>query len=429
MHFDAAVRHVHRRTRSERSRAVRQRLLTAYEHPDNLIGVLDLRLKRRYDVILIDQGYGGVWVNTVQIFKMLRRKVRTLLISPVKPLFEDDDRGDVLTLEDLRQDWPELSYFSFVHLVRGVIATLKTDLLLISHRSQSLFLFDLVGNQPTVIYCDGFCDPRFALGRAMAPGIRNEALLRELFFVLAASPPSFFGILSDPSKSFALLTMGRRALCAARENWCWGEHQRQVMTAGLPHLNPPPKFVPPFIDTGIFRPSLVDRTKRVLFTTTMHNIDKKGLPELLKVMGRVSKLEVHCVVRQPEHLPKEVRRFGRRIQVQTLPRRRMIEAYHRVWFNCRVSREESSPVSILEAMACELPQIVSPAVARQIPIIEDGTTGFVIDPDDTNGFCRAVRTLLEDPKLRDCMGRACRERVLAYDLHRREDEVLRFVGN
>jgi glycosyltransferase involved in cell wall biosynthesis len=366
-------------------------------------------------------------VNTVQIWKLLRRHVRTLLISPVEPLFNDASDGDVITLERLRRTRPEISYFSFVHLVRSVISSLETKLLLISHRSQSLFLFDLIKRFPSVIYCDGFADSRFALGEALASAATDDDLLRELYFVLSASPPDFFGFLSDLGRSLDLLTIGSKALHGARENWCWGDYQTNVLADAVPSLRDRIRFVPPFTDTSIFDVRKAKRGRHILFTTTMHNIDKKGLPELLRAMGRLPGTRTRCVLRQPERAPRETRKFRDRLTLETLPRPRMIDAYHTAWLNCRVSREESSPVSILEAMACELPQVVSPAVARQIPIIEDGVTGFVVDPDDNDGLCRALRTILGDSALRDRMGRKCRERVLSYDINRRKGEVLRFL--
>ena len=97
----------------------------------------------------------------------------------------------------------------------------------------------------------------------------------------------------------------------------------------------------------------------------------------------------------------------------------MVDLYHTLWLNCRVSREESSPVSVLEAMICELPQIVSPVVAAQIPLLEDGKTGFIVEPDDTKGLVRALRTLLADRKLRDQMGREARRRACDYAYDKR----------
>ena len=107
------------------------------------------------------------------------------------------------------------------------------------------------------------------------------------------------------------------------------------------------------------------------------------------------------------------------MEIGPVTKAEMVRIYHRMWLNCRTSREESSPVSILEAMICELPQIVSPTVAEQIPILEDGETGFIVDPDDTAELVRALRTLLGDAELRDRMGRECRARASTYSFQAR----------
>jgi glycosyltransferase involved in cell wall biosynthesis len=113
--------------------------------------------------------------------------------------------------------------------------------------------------------------------------------------------------------------------------------------------------------------------------------------------------------------------------ISNLAKHEMTELYHKVWLNCRVSREESSPVSILESMICEVPQVTSTVVAKQIPIIQNGKTGFVLEPDDTSGLVRALRTLLANPILRDEMGRECRKRALEYSFDNRVDAFEHFL--
>jgi glycosyltransferase involved in cell wall biosynthesis len=176
----------------------------------------------------------------------------------------------------------------------------------------------------------------------------------------------------------------------------------------------------PFTDPSLFRPEWVERDRTVLFTTTMHNIEKKGFPELIKVMERIPDMRVRCVVRQPDRLPRWPKeRLGARIEIGGVTKEEMVRLYHRVWLNFRASREESSPVSILEAMVCKIPQIVSPAVARQIPFMENEKTGFVVDPDDTKGLVRAVRRILEDPELRDRLGEEAHARAVEHSLEKR----------
>ena len=408
----------------------RDRLSAAYMKPANHIGLAALNLRSHYDFVLIDQGYGGVYVHTVELWKKLRRRWRSLLIAPVEPLFEGRHHDDVLTLERLREHNKAFSYFSFIHLVRAVLQLLTCRLLLVSHRSQSLYYFDLMERQPSIVYCDGYYDSRFRLARDCRFQLDDEsraAITDEMFYVLANGNPDFYGMEASPAINIQVLQAGWFALENASENWCWGKQQTRVMQDTFPDFKKRIRFVPPFINSQLFSRERVHRSPVVLFTTTMHNIEKKGLPELVKAARRMPKLIVDCVVRQPDLLPDIPPSVRRRMNVRTLKKPEMVQRYHEVWLNCRTSREESSPLSILEAMSCEVPQIVSPTVAEQIPLLEDGRTGFVIDPDDTGALVDALKQVLSDRKLRDRLGRECRERVLDYSFEQRQQEFERFL--
>ncbi len=397
-------------------------LKAAFENENSAIGLISVELKPTYDIIVVEQGYGGVYVHTVELLKRLGRRWSCLLLCPEDPLFEDGSGTDIVTLKGIRKRIPDFSYFSFVHLVRTLVRRTPSQLLLLTHRSQSIFLFDVIGTRRTVIYCDGFVDGGFSHARNFKladTAMQRRQALMEVYYIIANGDPNFFGIHPSPNVNYHLLVAGCFAVRDALENWCWGAQQTRNFAQGFPELLERIKFVPPFTDPELFRPELVERDKRVLFTTTMHNIKKKGLPELLRAMHRIGDMRVRCVVRQPQHLPPIPSNLRKRMEISGLTKSEIVVLYHKVWLNCRVSREESSPVSILEAMICEVPQVTSTAVAEQIPIIEDGKTGFVVNPDDTAGLVRGLRRLLADPALRDEMGRECRRRAVSYSLESR----------
>lgn len=76
-----------------------------------------------------------------------------------------------------------------------------------------------------------------------------------------------------------------------------------------------------------------------------------------------------------------------------------------------LSRGEGLPAALLEAMAMELPLVVS----HQPPFDElvDRTYGIFVAEDDPHQVAAAINTLLGDPDRRRAMGEAARARVLA----------------
>jgi len=73
---------------------------------------------------------------------------------------------------------------------------------------------------------------------------------------------------------------------------------------------------------------------------------------------------------------------------------------------------EASPVSILEAMACEKP-VVATRVGSVPETVLDGWTGFLVPPGDAEQAAGRTLALLQDPKRAAAFGRAGREQVIA----------------
>lgn len=71
------------------------------------------------------------------------------------------------------------------------------------------------------------------------------------------------------------------------------------------------------------------------------------------------------------------------------------------------SHVEANPVSILEALSCEVP-VVATRVGSVSETVLPGQTGFLVDPGDCQGLADRWRELLADPHGRRSMGEAGR---------------------
>jgi glycosyltransferase involved in cell wall biosynthesis len=69
-------------------------------------------------------------------------------------------------------------------------------------------------------------------------------------------------------------------------------------------------------------------------------------------------------------------------------------------------------IALLEAAATGLPVVASPFAGATVDLVEDGVTGFVVDPDDTAAWARALAGLARDPELRRSLGARGHEATL-----------------
>ncbi|GBR75425.1 glycosyl transferase group 1 [Candidatus Termititenax persephonae] len=82
------------------------------------------------------------------------------------------------------------------------------------------------------------------------------------------------------------------------------------------------------------------------------------------------------------------------------------------------SRNEGTPVTLIEAMACGKP-VVSTEVGGVADIIDDGRTGCLAPQNQPVAFAEKILRLSADQTLRESLGQKAREKILAlYDVQR-----------
>jgi glycosyltransferase involved in cell wall biosynthesis len=95
-------------------------------------------------------------------------------------------------------------------------------------------------------------------------------------------------------------------------------------------------------------------------------------------------------------------------------RDRLAELYARASVFCLPSRFEPYGLSALEAMAYELPCVVT-KVGGLEEIVLEGETGLCVAPEDSAGLAEALLRLLDDPDYARRLGRNGRSRVELHD--------------
>ena len=92
---------------------------------------------------------------------------------------------------------------------------------------------------------------------------------------------------------------------------------------------------------------------------------------------------------------------------------------------CLPTRSEGSCNAIVEAMACGVP-----IVSSDLPFNDDALddeNSIRIDPDSVPQIRDAIKRLMEDPLLRESLGKAAYKRSKEFDINKRAEKILGFI--
>jgi len=90
---------------------------------------------------------------------------------------------------------------------------------------------------------------------------------------------------------------------------------------------------------------------------------------------------------------------------------------------------EGLPLSVMEAMASELP-VVATNVTGMSELVRDGATGYLVEPKNPLALCRAIEKLIKDSVMRESMGMAGRKKIeKEFDLKRETSKLINMWVN
>jgi phosphatidylinositol alpha-1,6-mannosyltransferase len=202
----------------------------------------------------------------------------------------------------------------------------------------------------------------------------------------------------------------------------------------------PPALDPSFMDSSGDPKELgLPAGAKVLLTVgrLISSEPGKGVDSVIRVFSEILKAvpDVYYVVigggdLQPrlEEMAEESKVGGRIRFIGKLELRQLTEYYLRSDIFVMPSRQEGFGIVFLEAMA-----LGKPVVAGNhggIPeIVQDGVTGFLVDPDDPPALALRLIELLQDEPLRRKMGDAGRRRVEEnYTFSRFEERLIHIMN-
>ncbi|MEW1907304.1 glycosyltransferase family 4 protein [Kitasatospora sp. NPDC085895] len=191
--------------------------------------------------------------------------------------------------------------------------------------------------------------------------------------------------------------------------------------------------VPIGADTRLWSPdpSVATVPGRIV-TTSSADVPLKGLVHLVEALAKVrTEREAHLVVvgkPQKENGPvaDAVRRFGLEAHIDFrtgLTDRELVDLYRSAEVACVPSLYEGFSLPAAEAMATATPLVATTGGAIPEVAGEDGETCLAVPPADAGALAAALGRLLDDPALRERLGAAGRERVLANFTWQRAAEL------
>jgi glycosyltransferase involved in cell wall biosynthesis len=153
---------------------------------------------------------------------------------------------------------------------------------------------------------------------------------------------------------------------------------------------------------------------------TCRLVPLKGLVELIRAVASLHsefpglQLEIAGSGPEREKLEREARALGLTGRVRFLGWQRVLRPTFQSWdIFAMPSLDEGLPIAALEAMAEGLP-VVATCVGGLPELIEDGRTGYLVPPSDVAALAKCLRLLVLDPKRRQAMGAAGRQRALEH---------------
>ncbi len=173
------------------------------------------------------------------------------------------------------------------------------------------------------------------------------------------------------------------------------------------------------MDSSIFNPvKLPKRHNSLIFVGNVED-RKKGVIYLLKALT-LTRHKVYLTIvdggaPNRNYVPRWIDKFNLNEQITftgKIPLDKLVQLYAQTQIALCPSLYEGFGFPAAEAMACELPVIASTGGALPEVVGQHMKTGILVPPRDPYALAEAIDFLIENPDIRNRIGKAARQRVL-----------------
>lgn len=172
------------------------------------------------------------------------------------------------------------------------------------------------------------------------------------------------------------------------------------------------------VDKKAYKKSIGIPEDCVMLLSVGEMIERKNHQVIIKALGKLKRNDIYYVICGKGPLKEELEQLSKSLGVHTVFlgfRKDIPELCNTADISAFPSQIEGLGLAGIEAMAAGVP-LVSSNVHGILDYVIDGKTGYACDPDDVDGFAKAIDKLASSKELRESMKEACLKAVEPFEI-------------
>lgn len=172
------------------------------------------------------------------------------------------------------------------------------------------------------------------------------------------------------------------------------------------------------VDKSAYKNAIGVPENAVMVLSVGELIERKNHQVIIKALSGIKNSDIYYVICGKGPLREELEMLSQSLGVHTIFlgfRKDIPELCNTADISAFPSRIEGLGLAGIEAMAAGVP-LVSSNVHGILDYVIDGKTGYTCNPDDVDGFAKAIAKLALNPELRESMREDCLDAVKPFDI-------------